>query len=82
MADNFTTHCLCGFSAGFVACVFASPADVLKTRMMNARVPYKGVGDAAWQMMSNEGPLSFYKGFVANFTRLGIWNIVLFVTLE
>jgi solute carrier family 25 uncoupling protein 8/9 len=33
-------------------------------------------------MLKNEGPLSFYKGFQANFLRLGSWNVVMFVTLE
>jgi len=29
-----------------------------------------------------EGPLAFYGGFVANFTRVGTWNIACFLTLE
>ena len=33
-------------------------------------------------MLKNEGFLSFYKGFQANFIRLGLWNVVMFVTLE
>jgi solute carrier family 25 uncoupling protein 8/9 len=33
-------------------------------------------------MMVKEGPLSFYKGFQANFMRLGSWNVVMFLTLE
>ena len=30
-------HIVCGFSAGFIAVCFASPADVTKTRLMNVR---------------------------------------------
>ena len=33
-------------------------------------------------MIAKEGPLSFYKGFTANFMRLGCWNVVMFVSLE
>jgi solute carrier family 25 uncoupling protein 8/9 len=33
-------------------------------------------------MVRNEGLLSFYKGFQANFMRLGSWNVAMFVTLE
>lgn len=33
-------------------------------------------------MVANEGPLAFYKGFTANFMRLGSWNVVMFVALE
>ena len=29
-----------------------------------------------------EGPFAFYGGFVANFTRVGTWNIAMFLTLE
>jgi len=33
-------------------------------------------------MIAKEGPVSFYKGFTANFMRLGSWNVVMFVSLE
>ena len=33
-------------------------------------------------MVAKEGPLAFYKGFTANFMRLGSWNVVMFVALE
>ena len=33
-------------------------------------------------MLKKEGPISFYKGFTANFMRLGSWNVVMFVSLE
>ena len=33
-------HFVCGFSAGFIAVCFASPADVTKTRLMNVRIFY------------------------------------------
>jgi len=33
-------------------------------------------------MISTEGPLAFYKGFVANFMRIGMWNIAMFLSLE
>ncbi|THG12448.1 hypothetical protein TEA_027472 [Camellia sinensis var. sinensis] len=28
------------------------------------------------------GPFAFYKGFLPNFGRLGIWNVIMFLTLE
>jgi hypothetical protein len=33
-------------------------------------------------IVKNEGLATFYKGFTANFMRLGSWNVVMFVTLE
>ena len=68
--------------AGFTATCFGSPFDVVKTRMMSAAVPYKGVIDCVSQTIRKEGPMAFYNGFTANFMRIGTWNIVMFVTLE
>lgn len=33
--DNKLLHMACALSAGFIAVVFASPVDVMKTRIMN-----------------------------------------------
>jgi hypothetical protein len=33
--DSTLLHFFCGLSAGFIAVVFASPVDVIKTRVMN-----------------------------------------------
>ena len=83
MPDNIMTHIACAFGAGFVACIVGSPVDVLKTRIMNIQ---PGQGETPMSLVSNmltkEGPLAFYKGFTANFMRLGSWNVVMFVTLE
>ena len=49
---------------------------------MNKAVHYNGVGDCVMKTIRNEGPLAFYNGFVANFMRIGTWNIAMFVTLE
>jgi len=29
-----------------------------------------------------KGIMAFYKGFLPNFTRLGTWNAIMFLTLE
>ena len=69
------------FASGFVATVVGSPFDVMKTRLMNA-----GPGESAMGLIGNmiktEGPLSFYKGFTANFMRIGSWSVVMFLSLE
>lgn len=69
------------FASGFVATCVGSPLDVIKTRLMNlapGTSPFGMIGG----MIKNEGPLSFYKGFTANFMRIGCWNIVMFLSLE
>lgn len=79
----FYTHFVCAFCAGFNAVMVGSPVDVLKTRMMNAQPgqPTSLFG-IVYDIASKSGPLGFYKGFSANFMRLGSWNVVMFVTLE
>jgi len=83
MRDNIVTHLSCAMAAGFTACIVGSPVDVLKTRMMNRTPDQKGgLVSIVGNMITKEGPMSFYKGFTANVLRLGCWNCVMFVTLE
>ncbi|XP_068173510.1 dicarboxylate carrier UCP2-like [Antennarius striatus] len=83
MTDNMPCHFTAGFAAGFCTTLVASPVDVVKTRYMNS-VPgqYSGGMNCAITMLVNEGPTSFYKGFMPSFLRLGSWNIVMFVSYE
>ena len=87
--DSKLLHFGCGLSAGFIAVVCASPVDVIKTRVMNVNIiliqnpgVYNGAFDCLMKTLRIEGPLAFYNGFYANFWRVGIWNIIMFVTLE
>lgn len=58
------------------------PLDVLKTRMMNAKPgEYKSIFDAVIQT-AKTGPLSFFKGFVPAFLRIGPHTVLLFMFLE
>lgn len=38
MPDNVIVHAIAAFTAGFVAAVLGTPADVMKTRLMNQPV--------------------------------------------
>lgn len=81
--DNVFCHILSGLGAGLCACVVGSPVDVVKSRVMgDSQGLYKGTLDCFVKTFRNDGPLAFYKGFIPNFTRLGSWNVVMFLTLE
>lgn len=82
MKDGIICHFTAGFMAGFVATIIASPADVVKTRLMSSPDSYTGVVNAFTRMIQEEGPLSFYKGFIPNFTRLSIWSCTTFICME
>jgi solute carrier family 25 uncoupling protein 8/9 len=79
--DNMFTHIGAGLGAGLAATLLGSPVDVVKTRVMSAKVAVSAP-KMAIEMLKKEGPGAFYKGFIPNFTRIGSWNIVTWVTLE
>ncbi|XP_022731215.1 mitochondrial uncoupling protein 2-like [Durio zibethinus] len=80
-SDNVLTHLLVGLGAGFFAVCIGSPIDVVKSRMMGDS-GYKNTLDCFVKTLKNEGFFAFYKGFLPNFSRLGSWNVVMFLTLE
>ncbi|XP_056141398.1 mitochondrial uncoupling protein 2-like [Lampris incognitus] len=83
MTDNLPCHFVSAFGAGLCTTVIASPVDVVKTRYMNSSLgQYNNVLNCTVAMLTKEGPLAFYKGFMPSFLRLGSWNVVMFVTYE
>ena len=55
----------CGLS-GQISWLPVYPMDVIKSRIQaraGSANAYKGIGDAAIQMLKTEGPFIFYKGF-------------------
>lgn len=79
--DTIFTHLLAGLGAGFFAVCIGSPVDVVKSRMMGDSI-YKSTLDCFIRTLKTEGPFAFYKGFIPNFSRLGLWNVIMFLTLE
>ena len=80
--DNLTTHFTASLGAGTVATILTQPFDVLKTRAMNAkpgdfRNPLELITTTAKQ-----GPMTFYKGFVPAWVRLGPHTILTFIFYE
>lgn len=82
MSDGVPCHLVCGASAGFIATVIGSPVDVVKTRMMstlNGVRVYSSIGDCLRRSFEAGGIGTFYQGFWANFARIGLWNITMFL---
>jgi len=89
LQDGLACHFSSALTAGFMATLVGSPADVLKTRIMNQKIgpdgvptEYKNAFDAISKISKNEGLSGWYKGFWPNFSRIGSWNIVMFLALE
>ncbi|XP_068632096.1 mitochondrial uncoupling protein 4 [Battus philenor] len=89
MEDNVVTHGLAAFAAGLVAAVVGTPADVLKTRLMNQPVGpdgkgilYRGMIDCLQISVKNEGIMSLYNGFIPMWIRLGPWALINWIAFE
>ncbi|KAJ2916639.1 hypothetical protein MD484_g3774, partial [Candolleomyces efflorescens] len=81
--DNIACHFTASFAAGTVATTVCSPADVLKSRIMNASGPGSNSTLAVIrQSMAKEGPMFMFKGWVPAWTRLQPTTILIFLTLE
>jgi solute carrier family 25 2-oxodicarboxylate transporter 21 len=73
-----------GASAGMTEAVVNCPFELVKVRMQaksNVGV-YKNTFDAAKKILSQEGPLTLYKGFGSMLWRNGVWNGSYFGTIN
>lgn len=81
--DNIACHFTASFAAGTVATTVCSPADVLKSRIMNASGPGSGSTlTVIRNSLRNEGPMFIFKGWLPAWTRLNPTTILIFLTLE
>nr|XP_054763646.1 mitochondrial uncoupling protein 4-like [Lytechinus pictus] len=77
LRDNYITHGLSSICSGLVAAIVSTPADVVKTRIMNqgsdsAGRPllYKSSMDCLLKSVKQEGFWSLYKGFLPIWARM------------
>eukprot|EP00850_Spirogloea_muscicola_P014308 SM000101S09306 [mRNA] locus=s101:397156:399565:- [translate_table: standard] len=88
MSEGLTLHLSASMLAGFAATSVAAPFDTVKTRMMAVRLlpgstrPYRHSFDCAYRIVQTEGLLSLYKGWTANYARLGPQTAITFVVYE
>lgn len=83
--DNFYAHVSASFIAGVASATTSTPADVVKTRLMNSAggaKEYNGMVDAFSQILKQEGAGAFYKGFVPILCRKVLWVTAFFLTYE
>ncbi|NXI19667.1 UCP4 protein, partial [Irena cyanogastra] len=89
LVDNSVTHSVSSACSGLVAAVLGTPADVVKTRMMNQPrdkqgrgLLYKSSMDCLIQTVWGEGFMSLYKGFLPTWMRMAPWSLVFWLTYE
>ncbi|XP_028927536.1 mitochondrial uncoupling protein 4 isoform X4 [Ornithorhynchus anatinus] len=89
LQDNILTHSLSSLCSGLVAATLGTPADVIKSRIMNQPTDKQGRGllykssiDCLIQTIKGEGFMSLYKGFVPSWMRMTPWSLVFWLTYE
>lgn len=85
LGDGFLAHVGASGCAGFTSACVSTPADVVKTRLMNAaggEQQYRGMLHAGYRILSDEGPAALYKGFMPICVRKLVWCATFFVSYE
>ncbi|XP_063961532.1 mitochondrial uncoupling protein 4-like [Lytechinus pictus] len=89
LRDNYITHGLSSICSGLVAAIVSTPADVVKTRIMNqgsdsAGHPllYKSSMDCLLKSVKQEGFWSLYKGFLPIWARMAPWSLTFWISYE
>ncbi|XP_023714251.1 mitochondrial uncoupling protein 4 isoform X2 [Cryptotermes secundus] len=89
LTDNHFTHILSSICAGLVAATMGTPADVVKTRIMNQPTDSKGNGlvykssvDCLMKTVQNEGLFALYKGFLPVWIRMAPWSLTFWLSFE
>ncbi|KAL2095598.1 hypothetical protein ACEWY4_007746 [Coilia grayii] len=87
--DNSICHSLASICSGLVAATMGTPADVVKTRIMNQPrdlhgrgLLYKSSIDCLIQSVKGEGFWSLYKGFLPTWMRMAPWSMTFWLTFE
>ncbi|XP_065198960.1 mitochondrial uncoupling protein 4-like [Sycon ciliatum] len=88
LQDNAVTHAIASGCSGLVAAVVSTPADVVKTRMMNQPVVdgrgtlYSSSADCLLQTVRQEGFFALYKGFLPIWYRMAPWSLTFWLSYE
>lgn len=89
LKDNYFTHSLASGMSGLVAATLGTPADVIRTRVMNQPTDNKGRGllyksplDCLMKTLRGEGFAALYKGFFPIWARMAPWSFTFWVTYE
>lgn len=80
--DSIVTFFSSSLLAGLIATTICSPADVLKTRIMNASHNHQPVLKMLTTALKTEGPSFLFRGWLPSFIRLGPNTIITFLVVE
>lgn len=89
LTDNWICHGVSSATSGLVAATLGTPADVVKTRIMNQPrdktnrgLYYRSSLDCLMKAVKNEGFFSLYKGFIPTWSRMAPWSLTFWLSFE
>ncbi|XP_044529625.1 mitochondrial uncoupling protein 4 [Gracilinanus agilis] len=89
LEDGILIHITGSTCSGLVTSILGTPADVIKSRLMNQPTDKNGKGllykssvDCLIQSVQGEGFLSLYKGFLPSWLRMVPWSLVFWLSYE
>ncbi|CAJ0938086.1 unnamed protein product, partial [Mesorhabditis belari] len=96
MKDNLLTHGISSACSGLMAAIVSTPADVVKTRMMDqirhlhdhdsssgkpSKI-HRGSIDCLMHIVRKEGFWALYRGFVPTYVRMAPWSLTFWISYE
>ena len=83
VGDNSSCYLLSSLSSGLLSSIISTPADVIKTRMMDYnREGYTSVSNAIQKIWKFEGVNGFFKGLIPICLRRIVWGSSFFLFYE
>ncbi|KAH8377799.1 hypothetical protein KR093_007173 [Drosophila rubida] len=89
LEDGKLVQFLASVTSGLAASSLSTPTDVVKSRIMNQPVNelgqgmhYKNAFDCYYKLITQEGIMAMYKGFLPCWLRVGPYNIFFWIAFE
>jgi solute carrier family 25 oxoglutarate transporter 11 len=82
------TNLLAAAASGFTAAFASLPFDMMKSRLMNqkpdanGKLPYNGLLDCGWQVLTKEGPHRFWAGYWTYYARCAPTAMIQLIAIE
>ncbi|XP_064390240.1 mitochondrial uncoupling protein 4-like [Halichondria panicea] len=87
--DTAITHAMSSICSSITSALMGTPADVIKSRMMNQPYNEQGVGqyykstiDCLLTTVKGEGVLALYKGLIPIWARMAPWSMTFWLVYE
>eukprot|EP01024_Parvocaulis_polyphysoides_P072880 TRINITY_DN9315_c0_g2_i1.p2 TRINITY_DN9315_c0_g2~~TRINITY_DN9315_c0_g2_i1.p2 ORF type:complete len:292 (-),score=46.18 TRINITY_DN9315_c0_g2_i1:451-1200(-) len=82
LEESFNMHLLCSMITGVVTTTATAPVDMVKTHMFVSGNKFSSPIQCTLEIVRSEGVRGLFKGWLANYARLGPQTAIIFVVAE